>query len=74
MKKREIKRQAQLRAGQLLFNSDWAGLFDAAGLPEEARHEFIEAVHDIGWSLQEKAKARAPKAAPALHSNGGSTQ
>ena len=61
MTKREIKRRALLAVGQLLFNSEWARLFDATDLPEDARCVFIDEVHDIGWSLQERAKARAPK-------------
>ena len=71
MTKREAKRQAMLRAGQLLFNSDWPEMFDACGLPEEHRTIFIQEVQDIGWRLQEQAKRRI--AAASMHEGGGKT-
>lgn len=65
MTKREIKRRARLAVGQILFNSHWAGLFDATGLPEEVREAFLSEVYDIGWRLQQEAIKRAPLPSPA---------
>lgn len=64
MLKREVKRQAMLCTGHLLFNSDWALLFDASGVPEERRATFIEEVQEIGWRLQKQAERRTPMTSP----------
>ena len=68
MTKREIRHRAKLAIGQLLFNSNWGALFDATGLPEEARQTFIDEVYDIGWRLQRLAEAQARPALPPIPS------